>query len=114
MTTNHLCGGADLSALGVKTFSETAMDGIGFGLGMAVVIDPPASHRLCNRGEFYWGGAFSTMFYVDPRERIVVVYLTQLLPSGSYPIRQQIRIAVNQAIIADVLPLLPEVGRSRL
>jgi len=114
MATNHLPGGGDLDPYAGKTFTETGMKGIGFGLGMAVVVDPAATNQLSNRGEFYWGGVYSTMFYVDPRERIVVVCLSQLLPSTSYPIRPQMRIAVNQAIVTDAPPLVPQVVRSRL
>ena len=90
------------------------MEGIGFGFGMAVVLDPPTSHVMMNKGLYYWGGAFSTAFYIDPVDQICVVYLTQLSPSGGYPIRQKLRVAVNQAIMEDVAPAQHEHGHSRL
>lgn len=104
MSLNHLPGNCDLAEMGIKTFTETPMDGIGFGLGMAVCIDPVKSHTLQNVGEFYWGGAASTAFYVDPRESLVCVFLTQVLPSGTYPVRRQLRICINQAIVSDAPP----------
>ena len=51
-------------------FTETTMEGIGFGLGMAVVLDPPTAHVMMNKGLYYWGGAFSTAFYIDPVEQV--------------------------------------------
>ena len=101
MTMNHLPGGVDLSthALSEGGASETAMPGVGFGLGFGVVIDPPANRSLASRGEYMWGGAASTAFWVDPVEEISVVFMTQLFPSATYPIRPQLRWVVNQALV---------------
>ena len=78
------------------------------------VLDSPTAHIMMNRGLYYWGGAFSTAFYIDPVDQVAVVYLTQLSPSGGYPIRQKLRIAVNQAIMEDAPPAQHPHGRSRL
>jgi CubicO group peptidase (beta-lactamase class C family) len=99
MMRNHLPGGADLTSMGQPIFSETSYDGIGFSLGGSVVVDAAKSKALCSEGEFAWGGVASTAFWVDRKEGLVVVFLTQLLPSSSYPIRRELRSLVNQAII---------------
>ena len=101
MTLNHLPGGVDLQAHAFSEgdASETAMPGVGFGLGFGVVIDPPANLSLASKGEYMWGGAASTAFWVDPVEEISVVFMTQLFPSATYPIRPQLRWVVNQALV---------------
>jgi CubicO group peptidase (beta-lactamase class C family) len=75
------------------------MPGVGFGLGFGVVIDPPANQSLATKGEFMWGGAASTAFWIDPVEEISVVFMTQLFPSGAFPIRPQLRWTVNAALL---------------
>jgi CubicO group peptidase (beta-lactamase class C family) len=100
MARNHLPGGADLEQFGRRIFSEVRYDGVGFGLGFAVVHDPAAFRTLTSPGEFNWGGAASTAFYVDPVEQLTVVFMTQLLPSSTYPLRSQLRQLVGQAIVA--------------
>lgn len=98
MTENHLPGDADLGALSTGGFAETTFDGVGFGLGFAVVLDPRPAKTLSSRGEFYWGGAASTAFWVDPAEEITAHFFTQLLPSSSHPLRPQLRQLVNSAL----------------
>lgn len=98
MTMNHLPNDGDLASIGQPRFGETTMDGIGFGLGFAVLLDPTQAQLLGTPGEFYWGGAASTAFFVSPAEDLAVVLLTQLRPSSSYPIRRELRIATYQAI----------------
>jgi len=99
MTSNHLPGGADLEAFGRPLFSETTFDGVGFGLGFSVVEDPVAGRYPASRGEFAWGGAASTAFWVDPAERLIVLFFTQLLPSSTHPIRSQLHQLVHQALV---------------
>lgn len=99
MTGNHLPGNVDLEAFGQSTFAETSFDGVGFGLGFSVMMDPIANEVLSSPGEFAWGGAASTAFWVDPLEGIVAVFLTQLLPSSTYPIRPQLKQLVYQALV---------------
>jgi CubicO group peptidase (beta-lactamase class C family) len=99
MTRNHLPGGADLESFGRPLFAESPLRGSGFGLGFAVVFDPAAAKTLTSPGEFSWGGAASTAFYVDPAEQLTVTFFTQLLPSSAYPIRTQLRQLVQQALV---------------
>jgi CubicO group peptidase (beta-lactamase class C family) len=99
MTRNHLPGGRDLGELSVGGFAETILDGIGFGLGFAVVDNPIPSRVPSSRGEFYWGGLASTAFWVDPTEEITAMLFTQLLPSSTYALRPQLRQLVYSAII---------------
>lgn len=99
MASNHLPGGADLTRFGRALFSEAAFDGVGFGLGFSVVVDPAKAQVLSQVGEFAWGGAASTAFWVDPVEDITVVFLTQLLPSSTHPIRPELKALVYQALV---------------
>jgi CubicO group peptidase (beta-lactamase class C family) len=99
MTLNHLPGNKDLAAMGQPIFSETPYDGIGFGLGFSVILDPATANVLDSPGEFAWGGAASTYFWIDPVEELIVIFMTQLLPSSSYPIRRQLKALVYQALV---------------
>jgi CubicO group peptidase (beta-lactamase class C family) len=99
MTRNHLPGGVDLETFGRPLFAETTFDGIGFGLGFSVTLDPVANKVLCSAGEFAWGGAASTAFWVDPAEDITVLLFTQLFPSSTHPLRPQLRQLVYQALV---------------
>jgi CubicO group peptidase (beta-lactamase class C family) len=99
MTRNHLPGDVDLEDFGRQLFSETAFDGVGFGLGVSVVIDPVKAKVLSSRGDYGWGGAASTAFWVDPAEEVIGLFFTQLLPSSTHPIRPQLKQLVYQALI---------------
>ena len=98
MTANHLPGNADLSQMSQSLFSEASNAGTGFGLGFATVIDPARTLMPASKGEFYWGGAYSTAFFVDPVERITMVFMTQLYPSSTYPIRRQLKTLIYSAL----------------
>jgi CubicO group peptidase (beta-lactamase class C family) len=99
MAQNHLPGDADLEEFGRPLFAETTFDGTGFGLGFATVMDPVANKVPRSAGEFFWGGLASTAFWIDPVEDICVVFLTQLMPSSTYPIREELRQLVYQALV---------------
>ena len=123
MASNHLPGGCDLATMGYTFYSErrpqgvgmglgarhnlrrggarteTRHEGVGFGLGGSVLLDPAAAQILASPGEFAWGGAASTFFWIDPREEMTAIFLTQLMPSSSYPIRRELRVLANQAIV---------------
>lgn len=101
MTTNHLPGNGDLTSMGQAVFSETPYDGIGFGLGFSVMLDPAKAQILGTPGEYAWGGAASTYFFVDPEEELVVMLLTQLMPSSSYQIRREMRVLAYQSLIRE-------------
>ncbi len=98
MTRNHLPGGADLTVLSRSLFSEATNAGIGFGLGFAVNLDPARVLLPGSVGEYYWGGAASTAFWIDPVEDLIVIFMTQLIPSSSYPIRRELRTLVYSAL----------------
>jgi CubicO group peptidase (beta-lactamase class C family) len=104
MTANHLPGGKDLTALSRSLFSESTNAGVGFGLGFATVFDPVAALMPSSPGEYYWGGAASTAFWIDPVEDIAVVFMTQLLGSSTYPIRRELRTLVYSALVEPNAP----------
>ncbi|ADJ48374.1 beta-lactamase class C [Amycolatopsis mediterranei S699] len=99
MASNHLPGRVDLEAFGRPLFAEMPFDGHGFGLGFSVLEDPVKARTLSSPGEFAWGGAASTAFWVDPDEDLTVGFYTQLLPSSSYRLRPQLRQLVYQAMV---------------
>lgn len=99
MTRNHLPGGVDLEAFGRPLFAETTFDGVGYGLGFSVALDPVANKVLASPGEFAWGGVASTAFWVDPTEDITALLFTQLFPSSTHPLRPQLRQLVYQALV---------------
>jgi len=98
MTMNHLPGGKELIEMSRSLFTEAAYAGVGFGLGFATVLDRAKTMTPGNVGEYFWGGAASTAFWIDPKDQIAAVFMTQLLPSSSYPIRQQLRTLVYSAL----------------
>jgi CubicO group peptidase (beta-lactamase class C family) len=98
MTQNHLPGGADLTSMSKSLFSEAQNAGTGFGLGFAVTIDVARSMMPGSVGEFYWGGMFNTAFFVDPVERVHMVFMTQLSPSMIYPIRRELKTMIYAAL----------------
>jgi CubicO group peptidase (beta-lactamase class C family) len=99
MMRNHLPGDVDMQTFGRPVFSEIPQDGVGFGLGFAVVVDPVATRMLCSPGEANWGGAASTTFWIDPVEQLTVVFMTQLLPSSTYPLRPLLRQCIYGALV---------------
>ncbi|WP_410627150.1 serine hydrolase domain-containing protein [Amycolatopsis sp. cmx-8-4] len=99
MASNHLPGHVDLEAFGRPLFAEMPFDGHGFGLGFSVLEDPVKARTVASTGEFAWGGAASTAFWVDPLEDVTVGFYTQLLPSSTYRLRPQLRQLVYQALV---------------
>jgi CubicO group peptidase (beta-lactamase class C family) len=98
MTRNHLPGNQDMVHFGHALGAEPE-EGVGFGLGVSVVLDAAAMKVPASEGEFAWGGAASTAFWVDPLEEMTVIFMTQLLPSSTYPIRRELHRLVHQAIV---------------
>lgn len=98
MTRNHLPGGADMSAFATGGFSESAYEGVGFGLGFATKVDPVSNGYPGSTGSFFWGGLASTLFWVDPEEELVVVFMTQLMPSSTFNFRGQLENIVYGAL----------------
>ncbi len=99
MTSNHLPAGGDLQSVALPgAYGEVGFAGMGFGLTVAVAQAPTATQVIGSPGEFMWGGAASTIFWVDPAEDLTVVFMTQLLPSGTFNFRGQLKTLVYPAI----------------
>ena len=98
MHRNHLKDGQDLTQMAIGGFSETANEGVGFGLGFAMTMDGVKNGAL-GQGDYYWGGAASTIFWIDPAEDLVVVFMTQLMPSGAFNFRGQLKSMVYSSIM---------------
>jgi CubicO group peptidase (beta-lactamase class C family) len=98
MTSNHLPGGRDLPEMSRSLFSEAAYNGIGFGLGVSVTMNPAQTLIPGSAGEYAWGGAATTSFWIDPPEELIAVFMTQVLPSSAYPLRRELRTMVYAAI----------------
>ena len=97
MTANHLPGGRELPDMSVSLFSEASYTGVGFGLGFAVTTDPARTLVPGSAGDFSWGGMASTYFWIDPREQLIVLFMTQLIPSTIYNLRRELRTLVYSA-----------------
>jgi CubicO group peptidase (beta-lactamase class C family) len=98
MTSNHLPGGRDLTEMSRSLFSEATYAGVGFGLGVSVTMNPSQTLIPGSAGEYAWGGAASTAFWIDPAEELIAIFMTQLLPSSSYPVRRELRTMVYAGI----------------
>jgi CubicO group peptidase (beta-lactamase class C family) len=98
MTANHLPGGNSLSGLSRSLFSEAAYDGVGFGLGFATTLQSSRTLMPGSDGDYFWGGAASTFFWVDPQEDLIGLFMTQLMPSSTYPVRREVRTMVYAAL----------------
>ena len=98
MTTNHLPNDDDLTLWATGAFSETANEGFGFGLGFSINLGPARTAAIGSAGEYAWGGAASTIFWVDPAEELVVIFMTQMMPSATFNFRGQLKSLVYPAI----------------
>ncbi len=97
MTLNHLPDGKDLPTLSRSLFSEVTYSGVGFGLGFAITLDTAKTMLPGSVGDYSWGGAASTYFWIDPDEDLIVIFMTQLMPSTTYTIRRELRTLVYSA-----------------
>ncbi len=100
MRLNHLPGGATIKSMGDLTFSEARMEGNGFGLGGSVITDVAETLAPGSLGTFSWGGLANTFFWIDWEEALIAIQMTQMIPSGCYPIRPQFQQLVYAAIEA--------------
>lgn len=99
MRTNHLPGGVSMREVAMPGgYGEVGFDGNGFGLQVAVGLGPAATAGVGPAGDFMWGGAASTSFWIDPTEDLWAVFMTQLIPSGAFDFRGQLRSIVYGAI----------------
>ena len=98
MTCNHLPGNATLEERGDTAFTESGMAGMGFGLGFSINLGPAQTRNIGSPGIYSWGGMASTYFWIDPQEDLIVIFMTQLMPSDSYPARAQLQQLVYAAL----------------
>ena len=98
MTMNHLPGGRDLTELAVGAFSETTYEGVGFGLGVSVTLDLAVAQTIGSVGEYGWGGAASTAYWIDPKEDLIVIFMVQFWMSGTFNFRGQLKSIVYPAL----------------
>jgi CubicO group peptidase (beta-lactamase class C family) len=103
MTANHLPGGRDLPSMSIALFSEAGYNGIGFGLGFSTTINAAETLMPGSMGDYSWGGAASTYFWIDPREELICIFMTQLLPSTTYNVRRELRTLVYSAITESLV-----------
>ena len=97
MTRNHLSG--DIASMGPASFAELPMNGMGFGLGGAMVLDPALARTPGSIGDFGWGGMASTFWWNDPVADLTCIFYTQLTPTTSYPNRAQLKALVHGAMV---------------
>jgi CubicO group peptidase (beta-lactamase class C family) len=98
MTRNHLPNNDDLTQWATGSFSEIANEGYGFGLGFSIHLGSERSATIGSKGDYAWGGAASTIFWVDPAEELIVIFMTQFMPSGTFNFRGQLKALVYPAI----------------
>ncbi|MEX0318318.1 MAG: serine hydrolase domain-containing protein [Ruegeria sp.] len=97
MMRNHLPG--DIASMGPQSFAEQPMEGMGFGLGGAVVLDSARARCPGSVGDFSWGGMASTFFWLDRVQDLSVIFFTQLSPSSSYPSRAELKALIHAALV---------------
>lgn len=97
MTRNHLRG--DIASMGPDSFAEQPMEGVGFGIGGSVTLNPALARTPGSVGDFSWGGIASTFFWIDPILDLSVIFFTQLSPSSSYPARPELKALVHGALL---------------
>src|SRR5690606_37562631 len=73
--------------------------GTGFGLGFSVVEDLGSRGVLGSEGEYGWGGAYHSTYWVDPQEELLVVYFTQLISANGFDDNAKVRALVYQALV---------------
>ena len=98
MTANHLPGNRDLPEMSRSMFAEATYSGVGFGLGFSVTMNPAKTLVPGSPGEYAWGGAATTSFWIDPAEELITIFMTQVIPSSAYPVRRELRTMVYAAI----------------
>jgi CubicO group peptidase (beta-lactamase class C family) len=99
MTLNHLADGKDMKEASFGSFSELPMEGSGFGLGFSVIQDQAKSRQIGDEGEYAWGGAASTRFWINPKEQLIMIFMTQLMPSSTFDFTGQLKNIIYPAIL---------------
>ena len=99
---NLLPGGKLMSDMvpGEGMFSEAGYAGVGFSIGCGVTMDPARTHVPGSAGEYFWGGAASTAFWIDPKEDLAVVFMTQVIGTEArLALRRDLRTLVYSALV---------------
>ncbi|MEV6591091.1 serine hydrolase domain-containing protein [Streptomyces acidicola] len=99
MTANHLPGNADLRSFGSAPHRLPGNAGVGFGLGVSVVIAPEVTETPSSRGTFGWSGVATTTFWVDPARDLTVQFMTQVRPTSSNAVFPELRRLVHEAVV---------------
>jgi CubicO group peptidase (beta-lactamase class C family) len=102
MTANHMGSvnaNEGLTSLFNMLGNGYQVQGMGFGVTGSVVVNPALTGLPVSKGAFSWGGAASTHFWIDNKEDLIGIVHTQLLPDGTYPVRELMQLATYQAII---------------
>lgn len=99
MRTNQLPGGATMKERAACKFSESDMEGTGFGISWSIITDPSVEGNFASRGTYSWGGLGNTYFFIDPVEKITVILMTQIVPYGIYPIRTELKEIIYKALL---------------
>jgi len=98
MAQNHLNPSMQMGGIGEQPTTDGNTSGVGFGLGFGVVTNPAYAGVIGSAGEYNWGGAAGTVFWIDPVEEVVVVSMIQLM-SSPWPLRSELQVATYQAIV---------------
>ncbi|WP_431994585.1 serine hydrolase domain-containing protein [Streptomyces griseoflavus] len=99
MIRNHLPGDADLRAFGSRpAHDQPGNDGVGFGLGVSVVIDPSRTQSPSSAGSYGWSGVATTTFWVDPGRDLTVQFCTQVRPRSSHTVFRDLKRLVHEAV----------------
>ena len=81
----------DVSDEILKDGSAFGLEGVGFGLTVGTIMNPGVAGTFSSEGEFFWGGAASTIFWVDRKNNVTATMMTQFMPSDRYPIREDLK-----------------------
>ncbi|HEY3388177.1 MAG TPA: serine hydrolase domain-containing protein, partial [Prolixibacteraceae bacterium] len=95
MTSNHITS----EIMPDDNFFGPLLNGMGFGFGFAVVKDQGPSTGSGSKGSYWWAGAANTYFYIDPKEDLAIIFMTQFVPNFYYPVCKEFRELVYQSIV---------------
>lgn len=97
MTSNQLPGGVQLKDIALISDPRLLPEGMGFGLGFATTLDEQRA-GVPAKGDFYWSGAATTIWWVDPARNLTVIFLTQSLPATAYGFQDWLKRQIYSAI----------------